>query len=171
MLASLAASKTARLIATCVCPVVGAGTLTMAVPKVRDAVHKATAPREYALPKVRPAAAEPLAIADMPCVVGEPALPMGNLVLPLPGELPDGIVSPGYADRRLPRTSGGGGGGTNPPGPPGGGGTVPEPHAWLQLLIGFMLVGGSVRLARKAPTPEEEAMLDRVDALKKDVHP
>jgi hypothetical protein len=34
-----------------------------------------------------------------------------------------------------------------------------------------MLVGGSVRLARKVPTPEEEAMLDRVDALKKDVHP
>jgi len=136
----------------------------MAVPKVRDAVHKATAPREYALPKVRPAAAEPLAIADMPCVVGEPALPMGNLVLPLPGELPDGIVPPGYVDVP-PRTR------SNPPGPPGGGGTVPEPHAWLQLLIGFMLVGGSVRLARKAPTPEEEAMLDRVDALKKDVHP
>ena len=190
MLASIVASKTARLITACVCPVVGAGTLTMAVPKVRNAVHKATAPREYALPKTRERAAIP-AVAMAPCTtIGATPLSAGfsedlpiNLY-PSPGE----PIVPGIPLRSVavngpgvkspfPDGPGGPGGPGGPPGTPigpggpGSPGAVPEPHAWLQLLIGFTLVGGAVRMARKKPDENEQEILVRVEALKKDARP
>lgn len=165
MLASIVASKTARLITACVCPVVGAGTLTMAVPKVRNAVHKATAPREYALPKTRERLAQPVA-APAPCtVIGatplsagyiedvpSPLYPFPTGPVPVPGTP---IVSLSYGDspNKVPIAP--------------TGGAVPEPHIWLQFLIGFTLVGGAVRMARKRPTEEEEKLLDRVEDLKR----
>jgi len=187
MLASIVASRTARLIATCVCPVVGAGTLTMAVPKVRNAVHRATAPHEYALPKTRERAV-PVSIVAPCTTIG--ATPLGTGfpdVVPaaFPRSLPDSKAplpsgpilalgpdlkpkSPGLP----PVTGGPDNPGTPPvvPGTPGfpGVGGVPEPHTWLQLLVGFTLIGGAVRMTRKEPTDEEQEILDRVEELRTD---
>ena len=61
--------------------------------------------------------------------------------------------------------------GPDGPGAPPLSGGVPEPHVWLQLLVGFTLVGGAVRMARKRPTEEEQELLARVDELKKDARP
>ena len=172
MLGSLAASKTAKLIATCACPVVGAGTLTMAVPKVRNTVHNATAPREYAMPKIRERAPEPAA-AIAPCTtIGATPLSAGFIEeMPITGypsfggDVPETpihsvvLTGPG-SHEPVPGSPGG-------PGSPGSGG-VPEPQIWLQLLAGFTLVGGAVRMARKRPTEDEEVLLDRLDSLKKD---
>lgn len=160
MLASIVASKTARLITACVCPVVGAGTLTMAVPKVRNAVHKATAPREYALPKTRERIAQPVS-AVAPCTtIGATPLSAGYIEdapslysFPGPSDVPGTpIVTPSRLpdDGKVPIS-----------------GAVPEPQTWLQLLIGFTLVGGAVRMARKRPTEEEEELLERVEQLRK----
>jgi len=185
MLGSIIASKTARLITACVCPVVGAGTLTMAVPKVRNAVHRATAPSEYALPKTRERLAEPIS-APPPCsVIGATPLSAGYIedvptsLYPFPGSpgvsgipiLPTSYSGPGTKEPipgDLPP------GGPLPAGPPPGGGVplpgggaVPEPHTWLQLVAGFTLIGGAVRMARKRPTEEEEELLERVDQLKR----
>lgn len=185
MLASIVASRTARLIATCVCPVVGAGTLTMAVPKVRNAVHRATAPHEYALPKTRERAV-PVSIVAPCTTIG--ATPLGTGfpdVVPaaFPRSLPDGRaplpIGPILALRPktpdLPGTNPGspGVGPSNPPVVPGtpgfpGVGGVPEPHTWLQLLVGFTLIGGAVRMTRKEPTDEEQEILDRVEELRTD---
>jgi hypothetical protein len=145
MLRSVAASKAAKLLGACVCPLVGAATVTMAVPKVRNAVHNATAPREYALPKSRVKPVEvvtpcvnvpqvafanplggPLALNDIP----NPLIP-GGPAPPLPG--PPFIIPPG------------GGSPGAPPEPPVT--SIPEPSAWLQLIFGFALVGGSIRVA------------------------
>lgn len=168
MLGSIVASKTARLITACVCPVVGAGTLTMSVPKVRNAVHKATAPREYALPKTRERLAEPVS-APAPCtVIGATPLSAGYIedvpspLYPFPGgptPVPGSPIVPlsyGDSPNKVQIND-----------VPTGGGAVPEPHAWLQFLIGFTLIGGAVRMARKRPTEEEEELLDRIEELKK----
>ena len=162
MLSSLVASKTARLITACVCPVVGAGTLTMTVPKVRNAVHKATAPSEYALPKTRERAAIPAA-AVAPCsTIGATPLSAGYIEqggTPYAG-FPGGGDVPGTVASR-PEIYGG----------PGSkvplSGAVPEPQTWLQFIVGFTLIGGAVRMARKRPTEEEEELLERVEVLKK----
>lgn len=171
MLSSIVASKTARLIATCVCPVVGAGTLTMAVPKVRNAVHRATAPHEYALPKTRERAI-PVSL-PAPCTIGATPLSSGYIES-LPDSMRTGPIALAndLPDTRtfVPDTPRGINDGSTPPSgdstpPPGG---VPEPHAWLQMIVGFTLVGGAVRMARKHPTEEEEEILTRVEDLKRD---
>ncbi len=167
MLSSFVASKTARLITACVCPVVGAGTLTMSVPKVRNAVHKATAPSEYALPKTRERAVVPAA-AIAPCTtIGATPLSAGyieNGGTPYAG-FPGGGDVPGTVVSRP--VSVGGPGGKELPGAPPTFGAVPEPQTWLQMIVGFTLLGGAVRMARKRPTEEEEELLDRVEELKK----
>lgn len=170
MLSSIVASKTARLLAACVCPVVGAGTLTMAVPKVRNAVHKATAPREYALPKTRERVATPISVAA-PCTIGATPLSAGYIES-LPDATRTGPIAVSYnlpGDRILSldqsRTDNPGvtlPGGSTPPS------AVPEPYAWLQMLVGFTLIGGAVRMARKRPDEDEEEFLVRVEALKRD---
>lgn len=58
MLKEMVASNAAKLIAACVCPVVGTAAVTMGVPKVRSAVHRMTAPAQpqrtaRAKPRVR----------------------------------------------------------------------------------------------------------------------
>jgi hypothetical protein len=166
MLSSVIASKSAKLIAACVCPVVGAGTLTMSVPKVRNAVHKVTAPREYALPKTRERLAVP-ASAIAPCkTLGATPLSAGYIedmpeqYTPLITRDPvDGfpIIS---VQSRSPGIG-------KSPFSPVSSGAVPEPQTWLQLLLGFTLVGGAVRMTRKRPTEDDEMLLDRLDELKK----
>lgn len=156
MLKEVIASKAAKIIAACVCPVVGTTALTLSVPQVRQAVHKATAPRAYAKPKtrVRPAPAPApvqTAMTDCPPVfVGNDssiaplltpdALPPRDFVYNPPGGPVPGFpfVPPGG-----PNPGGGGGGGIVPPGPPP---AVPEPAAWLQMIIGFGVIGGATRI-------------------------
>ena len=157
MLSSIIASKAARLMAFCVCPVVGTGTMVMSVPKARQIVHNATAPRQYALPKTRERLPEtPMAVSLPPCptMAEGPGYQTGFLETP-PVTLFTSIPPGGG---RLP--PGGGGGG--------GGGGVPEPGSWVQLSAGFLLVGGALRLVRQQPSDEEAELLARVDLLRKD---
>lgn len=167
MLGSIIASKTAKLMAACVCPVIGAGALTMSVPKVRSAVHKATAPREYALPKERERMATPIATIA-PCTTTA-ATPLSagysedvpTSLYPFPGG-----STPVAGTPLVPLSYGGPTVKTPIPTAPPGGGAVPEPHTWLQLLVGFILVGGAIRVARNDLTEEEAEMLDRVEKLR-----
>lgn len=89
MIKGFAASKAAKALGLCVCPVVGTGVVATQVPAVRTAVHKATAPRAYAKPKtrVRVASAAPVkmaALADAPCVSGAPVVVQNGEVFNLP---------------------------------------------------------------------------------------
>lgn len=159
MLSSLIASKAARLMTLCICPVVGTGTMVMTVPKVKQAVHNATAPRQYALPKTRERmpAAEPLSISAPPCPTIEGLGIQTGILEGIPGG-PTTFGPPGGGG------PGGPGGGIVVPPPPG---TVPEPQSWAQLVAGFALIGGALRLVRRRPTEDEDALLARVDDLKK----
>lgn len=169
MLKEVVASKAAKLIAACVCPVAGTAALTVSVPEVRDAVHRATAPRAKAKPAARraPARAQAVAVcpqpADTPVVLASaplagvsvlPALPtdFASLALPEGGvpfahfhRFPEGpFASPGRnGDVSLP-----------PPGPPP---LIPEPDVWIQLLLGFGVLGGATRSIYRYRKPEEFA--------------
>lgn len=160
MLSSLIASKAARLMAFCICPVVGTGTVVMSVPKARQAVHKMTAPpRQYALPKTRERLPEtPLALSVPPCpVVGGEGIETA-FVGTGPGQLLASTPPPG---------SDGPGGGIYPPG--GGGGAVPEAGTWLQMIVGFLMLGGSLRLARQRPGEDELRLMRRAVMLRRGV--
>lgn len=174
MFKEIVASKAAKYLAACVCPVAGTATITATVPQVRDAVHRATTPRAVAAPRSRVRQAEPQAIAATPCVIDNPLIlptslaslppfdlgPAGSLTplaSALPG-VPGGLVPAG-------RTPGPGEGGSgenpNPPTPPS---VVPEPSTWVQLIVGFGLVGGATRFAMQSgrlqavgPAPAAEA--------------
>ena len=158
MLKEAVASKAAKLLMTCVCPVAGTTALSLGVPQVRDAVHKATQPRQYAKPKTRvrptatPAADEgvQVASADTPCPSVTP-FALNNLptvsqptlsALKLPEGLPGSPGSPGY--NPLP----------SPPSPQSPAGAspfvtntpVPEPETWVQIVLGFGVIGGVARV-------------------------
>lgn len=150
MIKGMLASNASKLVAACVCPVAGTVAVTVGVPQVRQAVHHATAPRAYALPKTRvrrapvvPAIApvpsiQTAAIAAPPC---QPIFETAALTadfnptetditelaevgdLPRPRRLD--TVTP---DAGLPALPG-----------------VPEPRSWVQMLIGFGLIGGAAR--------------------------
>lgn len=167
MLKEVLASNAAKLIAACVCPVVGTAAITMSVPKVRSAVHRMTAPSApvrtaRAKPRVRtpgvlPANAgilcpEPVILTNNPVLapfqnpLGPTAsIPQPDESLALPTRVSFGgtnfIPAPGV----LGGGSGGGGGGDIPPAPPIEG--VPEPTTWAQLILGFGVVGGATRIA------------------------
>jgi len=156
MFKEIVASKAAKYLAACVCPVAGTATITATVPQVRDAVHRATTPRAVAAPRSRVRQAEPQAIAATPCVIDNPLIlptslaslppfdlgPAGSLTplaSALPG-VPGGLVPAG-------NTPGGSGENPNPPTPPS---VVPEPSTWVQLIVGFGLVGGATRFAMQS---------------------
>ena len=160
MIKSLAASKTAQLLAACVCPVVGTVALTTAVPQVRSAVHKATAPRQYAKPKTRVRPQMQTAAVQPPCVEPgalatiEPLKPLDfkriRDIDPLPDDQPNPFPNPGPPSPF--------------PNPPGGPdiptpGIVPEPGTWLQLVLGFGVIGMMMR-SRWGRVDEEDAGLD-----------
>ncbi|WP_246152560.1 hypothetical protein [Sphingomonas montanisoli] len=159
MLKEAAASKAAKLLMTCVCPVAGTTALSLASPKVRDAVHKATQPRQYAKPKTRvrapgaegEASAMQMAAADEPCPTVTP-FALSNLpetsVQPLqaaPQQLAEGpspdVTNPIPLTPRIFVPPAGG----NPV--PQGPGGVPEPETWVQLVLGFGIIGGVARVS------------------------
>jgi hypothetical protein len=161
MMRSFLASKTAKLVAACVCPVAGTGALTVAVPQVRSAVHKATGPtkpRAYAAPKTRvrtAAGSEPC--AEAPAVMMNSPLSMLSTPTQSPvADATDGAsttppVKLAGTTGRNPQVpldigNGGGGGGVTP--------AVPEVTTWVQMIVGFGLVGGVVRktVSRNADT-------------------
>lgn len=162
MLKEAVASKAAKLLMTCVCPVAGTTALSLGVPQVRDAVHKATQPRQYAKPKtrVRATAAEegvqmaaadtpcptvtPFALSDLPSVSGPPVQSPPLQVAEAPP--PDAAV-PLTPRIFVPPSSG-----APPEDSPG----VPEPSTWVQLMLGFGLIGGVARVTyRKNGTSPE----------------
>lgn len=157
MLKEVVASNAAKLIAACVCPVVGTAAITVSVPKVRQAVHKMTAPAKptrtaRAKPRVRApgaAANQPSGLSSVICP--EPVIFTNNPLQPFVRQTPDfappppertaALLQPNY---RVPAPAGfagpgvfggggGGGGGFGPnPGTPGGGDgerTDPPPPA------------------------------------------
>jgi hypothetical protein len=154
MLKEAVASKAAKLLMTCVCPVAGTTALSLGVPQVRDAVHKATQPRQYAKPKTRVRAAPEdgvqVASADTPCPSVTPfALNDLPTVSETPIESPPLQVAeappPDAAVPLTPRIFVPPSGGTPPADTPG----VPEPSTWVQLMLGFGLIGGVARVTYK----------------------
>lgn len=153
MIKTLAASKAAKLFATCVCPVAGTVALTVSVPQVRTAVHKATAPRAYAKPKTRVRPQARTAALQAPCPEVGPALAIQNFgplstmgaLSFVPPELGDVERSGGNPRGGGPPSRGGPTFVDNPPTPS----VVPEPRAWVQLLLGFGIVGAVMRTGRR----------------------
>lgn len=164
MLKEAVASKAAKLLMTCVCPVAGTTALSLGVPQVRDAVHKATQPRQYAKPKTRiratPAASEgvEVASAETPCPTVTP-LALSNLptiTTPIPpvqvAEIPP--TDPKNPIPLAPRIFV----------PPSGSNptlstpAVPEPQTWVQLVLGFGIVGGVARVTyrRNGSDPKDK---------------
>ncbi|KKC25179.1 hypothetical protein WP12_15365 [Sphingomonas sp. SRS2] len=145
---------------TCVCPVAGTTALSLGVPQVRDAVHKATQPRQYAKPKtrIRPegiqvASAEtpcptvtPFALSNLPTVSPVPPPPTAIQVAEAPPPDPAVPLTPRIF---VPPTV------YMPPSGPAG---VPEPSTWVQLMLGFGLIGGVARVTyrRNGTQPEGE---------------
>lgn len=156
MLKGMLASNASKLVAACVCPVAGSVALTVGVPQVRDTVHRATAPRAYALPKTRvrkprpveqvatPVPVQTAALSAPPC---EPSLnagaPLSAQYTPVTEDETQ-LANIGDLPGR-PGWSGVPDGGVNLPAIPG----VPEPHTWVQMLIGFGLIGGAARYSLK----------------------
>lgn len=164
MIREFVASKTAKLLAACICPVAGTGLVTMNVPQARNLVHKVTAPRTAA---VSPAARKPIQpAAVVPCGKAEPILVIPQIagLEPAPAtpfDLPALERSfPSLAPQRISslpdiaRSAAAPGG----PGIPGGGGgseipgtvpstPLPEPASWAQIILGFGLIGATVRMA------------------------
>ncbi|MET0376976.1 MAG: PEPxxWA-CTERM sorting domain-containing protein [Rhizorhabdus sp.] len=149
---------------TCVCPVAGTTALSLGVPQVRDAVHKATQPRQYAKPKTRiratpeegvqVASAEtpcptvtPFALSNLPTVSPVPSAPTPIQVAEAPP--PDPTPIPLTPTIFVPPAT------STPPDTPG----VPEPSTWVQLMLGFGLIGGVARVTyrRNGTQPEGEA--------------
>lgn len=150
MLKEAVASKAAKLLMTCVCPVAGTTALTLGVPQVRDAVHKAVQPRQYAKPKTRVrqleepvqvASAEdcpaltPLAIADVPFQARSASLATGPSQLAEVPQLEAGVpLTPRIF---IPRNDGLA---ASEPG------STPEPSAWVKLILGFGVIPGIPRV-------------------------
>ena len=154
MLKEAVASKAAKLLMTCVCPVAGTTALSLGVPQVRDAVHKATQPRQYAKPKTRVratpeaegiqvAAADipcptvtPFALSDLPAVAGPPPASAPPPIQVAEAPPPD-VAVPLTETIFVPPTN---------PMPPEDQPAVPEPSTWVQLMLGFGLIGGVARV-------------------------
>lgn len=171
MLKEMAASKAAKLIAACVCPVAGTTALTMAVPQVKSAVHRATSPRAKALPRT---VSRPVQYATAPVPCYDPT-PLGVGMGPLQAANLGGLDMPQLASITPSQAAGGPAvigspfvpiGGIVFPGGPGGGGgivpLVPEPTTWVQLVLGFAVVGGAARAtARRRRDAELDAGSER----------
>jgi hypothetical protein len=154
----------------------------MAVPQVKQAVHRATAPRAYAKPKIRSRprvtqAAAPI-VCPPPLVIGMPLLNNQPIATLLPEEGPI-IQTAALGDVPGRSPIGPGPVGFFPgPGPdfgfvPGSPGVrppvtppeipptptppppsvVPEPAGWVSMILGFAAVGVALRNRRPAATP------------------
>ena len=163
MIREFVASKTAKLLAACICPVAGTGLVTMNVPQARTLVHKATAPRTAAVSPIARKPIEPAAV--VPCGKAEPILVIPQVaglepVPATPFDMPalerslPATITPDRVAAAVPEF------GRSPsiipgsPGNPDGPGTgivpstpLPEPASWAQIILGFGLIGATVRMA------------------------
>ena len=163
-------------LALCACPPLIAVTAAIAVPQVRHAIHHATAPKPHHHPLVRTAkrpSADCVArgrtdanragaddflrdVADLD--MSEPqigAIQASALAAPSRsgrggwnGSSPSFGFTPGGEWIGTP--PGGPGAPTNPTGPNPPTGAVPEPSNWLFMLLGFGVVGGTIRSGRRS---------------------
>jgi hypothetical protein len=162
MLKEVLASNAAKLVAACVCPIVGASIVTLKVPQVREAVHKATTPKPKrearAKPRVRMPKKEVAAKADEEKPV-ETALMCGDPDLLRSGPLEPTATSmismpPPRMDMQPPperifitQNCGPAQFATGIPGLRVAG--VPEPATWAQMIAGFGLMGAAIRAGRR----------------------
>lgn len=159
MLKELLASNAAKLVAACVCPVV-AGGVALQVPRVRSAVHEATAPKPKrtarAKPRIRVPEKQDVAASDIPSpppmLCAQPPLLAQAALRPASLDAP---VAVQVSEISRPQFDVGAGGSNCAPVRFGGGGmligmgTVPEPATWAQMIAGFALLGASLRLRRR----------------------
>lgn len=167
MLKEVFASNIAKLVAACVCPVVGASAVALKVPPVRSALHKATSPKPKperearAKPRVR-APIKP-AIAKKKDGPEESQVFKAAMMCPQSINLNDSPMQSASLDRAMSASPdlrvtapavefwpvscpsiGMGGGGIFM-----AFGAVPEPATWAQMVAGFALLGGTLRVARR----------------------
>jgi hypothetical protein len=154
---SLAASKAAKALGLCVCPVI-AGGVALKVPQVREAVHAATAPPKSAKPKrSRMVKRDDAANGPAACPEPTPVRFSAGEIGPFPMPAPEGVTI--LADFSPPETATGlirsaaladpthlNGGGVVPGF--GFGTGVPEPTTWLQIIAGLGLAGAALRAGR-----------------------
>jgi len=162
MLGVLATSKVAKAAALATCSVGGTAVVTVSVPKVRNAVHRLTAPpkaqkpRQFAKPRIRSAPLElaagpvcpdpvPVLLADVPFTVPDASQ---AFVSNTPGLEEGPSAGPGGPTTVI-RT---GLAGVTPTGfsPP----TfiavpLPESQTWVQMIAGFGAIGGAIRLSKR----------------------
>jgi hypothetical protein len=161
MLKEVLASNAAKLVAACVCPVVGASVVTLKVPQVREAVHKATTPKPKrearAKPRVRTPKKEATAKQDgerpveTALMCGDPDLlrrgplePSATSMISMPAPRMD-MPSPErifVAHNCGPAQFAAGIPGLRVAG-------VPEPATWAQMIAGFSLMGAMIRAGRR----------------------
>jgi hypothetical protein len=161
MLKEVLASNVAKMVAACVCPVVGAGVVALEVPKVRDAVHKATAPKAkkpQRTARAKPRVREVKDATDRP---DQDIAPLQTAMMcPQPLAFQNASLEPRTAPISLPlpriesrpervyvasgcpsvRIAGGDMGFRFA--------TVPEPATWAQMIGGFALMGAALRTRR-----------------------
>lgn len=157
MLKEVFASKAAKLVAACVCPV-AVGTVALKVPPVRSAIHKATAPKPQKEARAKPRIRAPLkkavdrdedlALVQTPLICPPPILLKEAALEPPSFQLPQTPIpmidapreastyvancgpSPSMASFRT-------------------GVAVPEPETWAQMVAGFALMGATIRAGRR----------------------
>jgi hypothetical protein len=158
MLKEVFASNAAKLVAACVCPVIG-GAVALKVPPVRAALHKATAPKPQREARAKPRVRAPIkkAVEDeedvpplraammcpQPIVLGNSALQPTSFALPdtSPKQIQLADENRGYIANCGPSRYMIGGMRI-------GVGMVPEPATWAQMVAGFGLLGAALRSGR-----------------------
>jgi hypothetical protein len=132
--------------ALCICPPTVVATTVASVPPVRRAVHHLTqparphAPVKHAAPPCVPVSRRTLA-SPLPTTLSPDDVPVFTAITPPTGGT---TYQPPINTPSFPGGPGGGtGGGTPPSGPntP----AVPEPSAWIMMVMGFGLIGAGVR--------------------------
>jgi len=156
VLGSVAASKAAKAAALCICPVVGTAVVTTQVPAIRKAVHSATAPKEAKRPKrVRLAHRKPVEqrVQAVPVCADPIPVVLGTQPIKLSAAETEPVTisldePPALSKQRLAALSSGPAYAFRPLA------GVPEPATWAQMLGGFVIVGATIRYARKSrPAP------------------
>lgn len=163
MLKEVLASNTAKLVAACVCPAVGATAVALKVPQVRAAVHKATAPKPERTARAKPRVVEP----KKPDNIDQRELAMRDAALcPPPVMLQNASIEPRTSAAlqlaptpvierpvdRIVYLNSGPCTGTGVITIGGHVGMVPEPATWAQMIAGFALMGAALRAGRRRET-------------------
>ncbi len=163
MLKEVFASNVAKLVAACVCPVVGVSAVALKVPPVRQALHKATEPKPKRearakprspgkiAPKAKDKAVEPppfqqVALACPPSTpFNDAPLQSASLNAPVSAARDLAVPTRGldFAPSSCPTVRMGGGGFMATFA------AVPEPATWAQMVAGFALLGGVLRAGRR----------------------